>query len=35
MRYIAREGVEASWAVDDGWAATDKLKEQLNGCQWS
>lgn len=35
LRYIAREDVEAAWAANDGWAATDKLKEQLDGCGWS
>ena len=35
LRYLQREGIEASWAIEDGWAATDKLKAQLNGCQWS
>lgn len=35
LRYIAREGVEAAWAANDGWAATAKLKEQLDGCGWS
>jgi hypothetical protein len=34
-RFIAREGVEAAWAVKDGWAASDSLKEQLDGCGWS
>jgi hypothetical protein len=35
LRFLAREGVEVAWAVSDGWAASEKLKELLHRCNWS
>lgn len=35
LRYLKREGVEAAWSAKDGWAATDKLREQVDRCAWS
>jgi hypothetical protein len=34
LRYLAREGIDAAWPVSDGWAATDRLKNQLDRCAW-
>jgi hypothetical protein len=34
LRYLAREGIGVAWPVSDGWAATDRLKNQLDGCAW-
>jgi hypothetical protein len=34
LRYLAREGIDVAWPVSDGWAATDRLKNQLDGYAW-
>lgn len=34
VRYLAREGVGAIWAVSGGWAATSDIAERLPKCDW-